>query len=144
MYFCTEGTITRKVIVAIAVVILCVILIAVLFVVKSKFASTSNDEQNSLYVAKFEITQAWKGTSEGTTWRAVSEGNITLVNPTDTAFNNLNITIKLDESDLSWYSNYSISWTPNPNQEIFGNLLNQTANVNFSPQEPIIVSCITD
>ena len=67
-------------------------------------------QQGSLYVDRFETTLAWAGNSEGRGEKAVSEGNITLVNPTDNAFNNLNVTIRLDDSNLLCYSNYSVSW----------------------------------
>jgi type II secretory pathway pseudopilin PulG len=98
--------------------------------------STANSN-NSLYVAGFERAVVWREVSQGITWKTVAEGNITLVNPTDKAFNNLNMTIKVDGSDLTWYSNYSTSWASNPNQ--FMGMFNQTANVSFSPEELISI-----
>ncbi len=96
-------------IVAIGIVILCVILIAVLFVAKSNVASTSKDEHNSLYAASY-IPGPWSSN--------VTEGNIVLVNPTNNSLSNLNITISVDSSGLIvpslrlWYSDHTV-YTPN-------------------------------
>lgn len=87
--------------------------------------------QGNLYIDKFETTLAWASTEEGRGEKAVSEVNITLVNPTGNAFNDLNITIKLDESDLSWYSNYTVSYenaTPFVNYSI-------PQTINIEPQQ---------
>jgi hypothetical protein len=112
----------RRVIVATAVVVLCVILTVVLFVEKSNRALTNTNQQKSLSVSTYSLNQLDYN---------VSEVTITLANPTNTSFKNLNMTILLDGSDLLWYSNYTV---------IFAQLLNQVTTANFSyPKTPISI-----
>jgi hypothetical protein len=107
------------------------ILIAILFAEESNSALPNTNQQKSISVATYTPTQLAYN---------VSEGTITLANPTNTSFKNLNLTILLDGSNLLWYSNYTVQFTPNPQQKIFADLLNQTVSVNFSsPETPISI-----
>ncbi|MDD4325656.1 MAG: hypothetical protein WC203_02850 [Candidatus Bathyarchaeia archaeon] len=98
-----DGGVTRKLIVGITVVSICVILLVVLF------ATQLEDNSPKPYVARY-IPGFY---SSNTTY-----GNIILVNPASNFLENLNMTIQVDNSELIlpnlrvWYSNYTVN-TPN-------------------------------
>jgi len=98
-----DEEVTRKIIVGMAVVSICVILLAVLF------AAQLEDNSPKPYVAGY-IPGFYSNNS--------TYGNIVLVNPTSNTLSNLNMTIQVDNSELIlpnlrlWHSNYTVN-TPN-------------------------------
>ena len=98
-----------RAIVSIAVVLLCVILIAVLF-------ATKPNEATSLYVASY-IPGSWSYDGNFP-MEGITLGNIVLVNPTSNSLSNLNMTIQVDSSEIIvpslrlWYANHTV-YTPN-------------------------------
>ena len=72
------------------VTILVVTAIAVLFAVKLNPSSFNNPDQNSLFIASF---------SHVTIGSNITGGSIVLVNPTNKNFENLTLTVKIDDSE---------------------------------------------
>jgi len=95
-----DEEVTRKIIVGIAVVSICVILLVVLF------ATQLEDNSPKPYVAGY-IPGFYSNNS--------TYGNIVLVNPTSNTLSNLNMTIQVDNSELIlptlrlWHSNYTVN-----------------------------------
>lgn len=95
-----DEEVTRKIIVGIAVVSICVILLAVLF------AAQLEDNSPKPYVA---------GYVPGFYSNYSTYGNIVVVNPTSNSLSNLNMTIQVDNSELIlptlrlWHSNYTVN-----------------------------------
>jgi hypothetical protein len=72
------------------VTILVLTVVSVLFVGKSNPSSLNNSEQNSLFIESF---------IPSTIGSNVTGGSIVLVNPTNGSFENLTLTVKIDDSE---------------------------------------------
>jgi hypothetical protein len=122
--------------IALAIVILCVILIAVLF------ATKPNDDYTSLYVASY-IHGPWNDNT--------AEGNIVLVNPTSNSYSNLTLAIQIDSSEIInpilrlWDSNYTLN-TPNSflqSVNMYQDMVNFStpiASINIEPNQNETIS----
>lgn len=133
----SEGRITRKAVVAVLVIVLCVVLVAILLLAAKPDAVLVNENRPSLYIASY---------SPGLSESSHIDGNIVLVNPSSNVYSNLSLAIQLDNYETFkpalrvWDTNY----TPNAptsliqSAHIYRDMLNYstpTTTINLEPYQ---------
>lgn len=118
-------------------IFLVIIIVATLVIIRADFAQPKQEKQNFLFISSY-IPEQW-GLN-------VTSGDIVLVNPTSTSYDNLNMTIKVDDSDLIlpdlrlWHFNVTLQVTPNRQETGNYSIPISTISINPNQNETINVS----